>query len=190
VDVRSVVISQFDLRGADVSMVTFEKCTVLSLIADGGTIVPLSFPRPSKINDISQPGQITEPHHVDEWIIGHCPDQPRKEEELLPGGLRGSPVVKLLFKACRLRQYWLRRSDDVFAARILDDENWYTLQSVLKEAGLLREESRPASGERGTFIHIRKTEQILAQDASDPDVRNFYALLSTRLGGGAAISAG
>ena len=91
--------------------------------------------------------------------------------------LKEHPIYRLLGRACRVRQYWLRAGDDIQADKIIRDTHWATLASVLREGGFLREELRQASGSSSTFTHIRQRERILAEAANDDEI----AALFTRL---------
>jgi hypothetical protein len=100
---------------------------------------------------------------------------------LIPQELKDHEAIKLLFEACRLRQYWLRRGDDMYATRILDSPYWPVVEAALAENNLLREEVRQASGTNARFIHVRQAEDILSENSTDPDVRGMYVSLVSQL---------
>ena len=173
---EKVVISQFDCRGADISNVKFEGTAIYSLIADEETLLPSGFPYPNRIQDISEGGRsLSEPAQIKSWVDKHLRNPPEREKGLIPANLRDHPAVLLLERACRLRHYWLRRGDDLYASRILDSQWWPLIESTLLENNLLRLEIRPASGSDARFIHIRRSPEILSENASDQDVASFFA---------------
>jgi hypothetical protein len=171
-------ISQFDCRGGDISRVKFSDCSVITLIADAQTILPEGFPVPVRVRDISSGGEtLSEPDEIATWISQHLENQPERPVGLIPKGMRDHPAIKLLGRACRSRSYWLRRSDDVHALKILDDEWWPVIQKALSDSDLLRVEQRDASGTGSPFIHIRQSGEILAEEQGNPDVVKFYRQL-------------
>jgi hypothetical protein len=76
-----------------------------------------------------------------------------------------------------MRQYWLRRGDDKYADRILNDDQWDRLARLLNENNLITVEKRDASGTDSTFFHIKHAQEILSEDASNPNVVAFYAAM-------------
>lgn len=177
-----VVISQFDLRGADVSAVEFNESYLVSLIADDETIVSNTFPKPVLIQDLTISGPITDPEGVNLWLEAHLAERPATVSTAIPDELLGTPSLKILHRAARLRQYWLRKSDDIFAAKILDDPDWPAVERALLDNNLLRVEDRQASGSSGRFVHIRQRDAILAGDLTNPDVVSLYKRLAAEAG--------
>jgi hypothetical protein len=178
-----VIISQLDCRGADLSNIDLENCVILTLIGDSGTLLPASFPTPTRVQDIGlSSGVVTKPADARQWIDSHLMDPPEKELGLVPEHLRDHGALRLLAKACRMRQYWLRGGgDDIPASRVLENEYWPLLEETLGKHNLLRVEYRPASGTNAKFIHIRQPESLLAEDLSDPDIVGFFGDLVKRL---------
>ncbi|MCP3417607.1 hypothetical protein NLM16_26230 [Bradyrhizobium brasilense] len=175
---EDVVINQFDCRGGDLSAVGVTNLTVLTLIGDRETVLPDEFPDPTRVQDVSQGGRtLSSPAEIHEWITAHQSDLPEDEAGLIPESYREHEAIKLLHKACRLRQYWLRRGDDVYATRILDNRFWPTVEAALAENQLLRVENRQASGTDAQFIHVRQAEDILSENTLNEDVRKMYAAL-------------
>lgn len=179
---RGVVINQFDCRGANLAAVRFENSSILTLISDLETLLPNDFPRPTRIRDVTRSGEtLSSPAEINLWISAHLENPPEPTVGLIPANLQDHPAIKLLHRACRLRQYWLRRGDDVYASRILDDGNWWVIEETLNENNLLRVEVRQASGSDARFIHIRQADAILREDPTEPDVVNMYAVLASKL---------
>jgi len=171
----SVLISQFDCRGANISAASFNNSSIISLIADSETVLPEGFPIPQRIRDVSNPtGTIFVPEDIREWVKGHFENQPIEMDSVIPSRFIQHPAFKLLQKACRIRQYWLRRADDIYAARILDDEWWPILERILIENNLLKVEMRQASGTDARFVHVKQAEDILSQNENNSDVVKFY----------------
>lgn len=178
---KQVVVSQFDCRGADLSEVLFENCVIISLIGDGATLLPTSFPMPTRIQDVARGADITNPIEIEQWVTSHLRDPPVRNTKLVPDELRDHEAIRLLERACRLKQYWLRRGDDIYAIRILDNAWWPTLERLLSDNDLLKVESRQASGTDARFIHIKKADEILAENQENTNVVQFYRDLALEL---------
>ncbi|MBB2169767.1 hypothetical protein HLH36_15675 [Gluconacetobacter aggeris] len=180
--IRDSFISQLDCRGANLAAVSFDNSNILSLIADRDTVLPELFPNPQIIRDVSKGTEtLFTPEAREAWVRSHLESPPIEEVALLPHALRQHPAVKLLQRACRMRQYWLRRGDDIYAARILDDPWWPTIEEILSESELIKIEVRQASGTDARFLHIRQAEEILSENKNDPTVVYFYQNLCARL---------
>lgn len=172
---KKMTISQFDCRGADLSRATFIDSQIFSLIADSETLLPNNFPSPMRVQDISsRDGSFSEPARITDWLNRHLRNPVETDEGAIPARLTDHPAVMVLEKACRLRQYWLRRGDDLYAQRVLDSEWWPLIESTLLENNLLRVEVRQASGSDARFIHIRHSDELLAQNLDSPDVKSFF----------------
>jgi hypothetical protein len=170
----NVVISQFDCRGADISEVTFNNCVVISLIGDDATLLPDTFPIPSRIQDVGKGADAIRPEDINQWIADHLRNPPIRTAKLLPDNLRNHEAVRLLQKVCRLRQYWLRRGNDIHAVRILDSMYWPKLEGTLLKNDLLKVELRQASGTDARFMHVKKAYEILDENQDNPNVVQFY----------------
>lgn len=172
--IHEVVINQLDCRGADLSAVSFENTTIINLIADSSSRFSPSFPLPKFIND-EHGNRIIDPVEIEEWLNSRG----RNKEEtaakgLAPVALTTHSVYKLLGRACRVRQYWLRAEDDIYGERILLDKDWPILRAALLKHDLLREEIRQASGRSSEFYHIRQRDRILAEEKSDSELKLFF----------------
>ncbi|MBB2203393.1 hypothetical protein [Gluconacetobacter tumulisoli] len=180
--IKNAFISQLDCRGANLSAVQFENTSVISLIADRETVLPDSFPEPQQIRDISRSaGTIFSPEECRAWINDHLENPPTEDISLVPVTLKQHPAIKLLQRACRIRQYWLRRGDDIYAARILDDAWWPAIERLLAANDLLKVELRQASGTDARFVHVRQADDILVENENDPAVVRFYRELVAEL---------
>lgn len=171
---RKVVISQFDCRGADLSEVVFEDCVVVSLIGDEATMLPASFPIPSRIQDVARSADIVAPSEVKSWVNEHLRYPTSIDKKLLPDELKSHSLIRLLHKACRLKQYWIRRGENIYSVRILDDPYWPILENILARNDLLRVETRQASGTDARFIHIKKSYEILSENENNENVVALY----------------
>lgn len=177
-EIDSVIISQLDCRGGDLTEVSINNSAIVTLIADSETRVPSDMPVPSKIQDITLGGRtIIRPEEREEWIANHLLNPVVIDTGLIPPELRQHDMFKLLFKACRLRQYWMRRGDDMYAARILDNPLWPVIERALSNNNLLTVELRQASGSDARFIHVRRPEDILSEKRDDPDVVGLFKAL-------------
>jgi hypothetical protein len=81
-----------------------------------------------------------------------------------------------------MQQYWLRQGDDdIYAERILKDDSWPVLSSVLNDHGFLRIEKRSASGSSSPFYHIKYSHRLLSENPSDGDVVRFFSDLAKEI---------
>lgn len=173
--IRSVMISQLDCRGANLAEVEFASSSVLSLIADQQTVLPNDFPMPQQIRDISKPsGTIFAPAEIQEWVHAHFENPPVADNSLVPADLQSHPALRLVQRACRMRQYWLRESDDIYAEKVLRNEYWPMVSDALSKNNLLTVEDRQASGAGAPFVHIKQRSNILAEEQANADVKKFY----------------
>ncbi|MBR1124767.1 hypothetical protein JQ628_24805 [Bradyrhizobium lablabi] len=178
----SLVINQLDCRGGDLSSTEFKDLTILTLIADRETLLPDSIPLPMRVQDVTMSVKtLTVPEDVQRWVAEHLRNPPEEEAGLIPVEFKDHEAIKVLFKACRLRQYWLRRGDDMYATRILDNPYWPIIENALAQNHLLRVEQRQASGTDARFIHVRQAEDILSESPTNIDVRNMYVSLIAEL---------
>ncbi len=177
------IISQLDVRDADVSQVEFVATTVLTLIANDDTLVKDASIAPHRLVIVADGEQSVESDVaiISEWLSKHSLSPPPTDSKLLPLEFYETPLVRLLSKAARLRQYWLRRGDDKFADRVLSDANWKTLERLLASNNLLTIEERQAAGTDATFYHIRYAGDILSEERSNSNILGFYRDLKREL---------
>jgi hypothetical protein len=180
ISLSRVSVQQMDCRGADLSAVNFVDCGVGSLIANDATRLSPTFPTPSQITIESEEGIFSQ-EQIQDWLNRHG----RNPNSTVATGL-ASPelavhgIYKLLGRACRVRQYWLRLGEDLQADKILRDRYWGDLSDILRSCNLLREETRQASGSNSLFTHIKMREKILLEDNSDLEIEELYRLLNQR----------
>lgn len=173
----NVAVHQLDCRDSDLTLAQFEQCSVTSLIANDGSRFPASFPLP-RLLSTGGGEELSSTAEISDWLSRRG----RNTHSTVATGLaspdlKAHPIYRLLGRACRVRQYWLRAGDDIQADKILRDQHWHTLASVLRESGYLREEQRQASGSSSTFTHIRQRERILVEDRNDIEIAALFARL-------------
>lgn len=173
-----VNIHQLDCRGADLSGVRFNECRIANVIANEATRFSPTFPLPKQIV-VGGEGDLITQAPMEQWLnrYGRNATSTVATGLALPA-LTEHGIYKLLGRACRVRQYWLRLGDDFQADKILRDEFWVDLAVMLRQCNLLREEARQASGASSTFTHIRMRERILVEDASVAEVVNLFQRLN------------
>jgi hypothetical protein len=179
------IVSQLDARDADLSLVAFENTTVYTLIVSEDSLFPGDTVGPARLVVVHEGREtiLADRDEISAWLLEHSLNPPEKDTRLLPSDMYEHPAVRLLDKAARMRQYWLRQGDDKFADRILSDDNWKSIERLLEKNELLRKEVRDASGTDATFYHIRYAQDILAEDRSNPNIVNFFRDLRSELTG-------
>ncbi|WP_157510335.1 hypothetical protein [Lysobacter sp. Root559] len=174
--IENSIINQLDARGADLSAIEFSSVSILRLIADDASRFSATFPNVTVLIDGSGQ-QITEDLAISLWLDaqGRVPASEESGDTAVPVRLRGHSAFKLLGRACRLRQYWLRSEGDQHAARVINDKWWGTVAGVLAKHGFLREEvDKQASGKSSIFYHVRQADRLLGASKDDPDLVLFY----------------
>jgi hypothetical protein len=149
------------------------------LIANEDTLVRDAALKPQRLLILKDGEQEIEGDQgaISNWLLQHSLNPPEINNRMLAEDQYEHPMVRLLSKAARIRQYWLRQGDDRFADRILKDEYWKPLSKLLSDHNLLTIEKRDASGTDSTFYHIRYAGDILAEDKENPDIVAFYKAL-------------
>ena len=187
-----VVMSQFDVRGADLRELCFEDAEIVTLIGDRSTRIPASIPVPSIIRNEGDGGDrfITDPEPIGRWLDSHGRRRVDDDGETghaapVPAALHDHDLVRLLERACRSRAYWIpeRREGDDRGNRFMDEDEWPELLDLLKEHDLVRVERKASSGRVSNFLHIvnrRGLLQGLWNESEDPKVRAFYRELVER----------
>lgn len=176
----NIEVNQLDVRGADLSMLTWGGSSIRSLLADDSVRVSPSIPLPTKIS-MPNGAEIVGAEAVAAWLDTHG----RNEEATSSTGiasqaLRKKPIFGLLMRAARLRQHWLRGDDEDYqAGRILNDPAWLDLCRILKNHDYLKEEIRQASGRSSKFYHIKHRESILAEAKTDTSLRALFDELAS-----------
>jgi hypothetical protein len=173
-DIVNVTINQLDCRGADLGLLNFSDSTIVSIIASESSMFSPTFPVPKGIL-LESGEQLSDQEAIVRWLT----IRGRNADATITAGvssarLKRHPVYRLLGQACRIRQYWLRAEDDLYGKKILKNDNWPTLSTVLQTHGFLRQEIRQASGRSSTFVHIKHRERILAEDENDSELLAFY----------------
>jgi len=179
--INEVIIHQLDCRQADLRLLNFKDSSVTSLIADDASRFPLSMPLPKVL--ISENGsQVTDVEKIAQWLDVRGRSTKPTTNPVVPVKVKEHRIYALLGRVCRMNQYWLRQGDDdVYAERILGDDNWPVLSSVLNQNGFLRIEKRAASGSSSPFYHIKYSHRLLSEKPSDTEVVKFFADLAAAI---------
>ena len=96
-------------------------------------------------------------------------------------------MLTLIDRACRVRSYWIRISDDPYPGhRFILDEQWPDLLELLERHHLIRRGALAAAGPADVFIHIVNSKGILdglwlLAEPEDEGIRNFRRALVNQL---------
>lgn len=167
-------IYHLDIRDADVSQIDFSGSKIINLVVNRNSRVPSNLPTPASIEDTTmgaQPGSLYEPGKINDWIVAHSPRRRGADADVV----RDHDIFKLLDRACRYRNYWIRQESDhePFARRIIENPLWQDLLKMLNRHELLTEKEVPASENASIFFHIRRRMEILLKlrgDRQDSDI--------------------
>ncbi|WP_431860581.1 hypothetical protein [Azospirillum sp.] len=181
---RSALITQLDAREADLRAFEFDNsCHIVSLLADSGTALPRNFPLPQRVQ---LPDKILNNNtEIEAWITAHSPDHRElgSAESTIPSDVREHELYYLIGRISRHKRFWIRDSDDKSVRRILQDPYWGTLRRILDKHELLVVRNIGAAGPPTEFFHIKRKDQIIAEDMSDPVIRSFYEDVITEVRG-------
>lgn len=182
VEVSRGAINQIDIRGADLGKVRFTDSTIVTVIANAGTRTSPSFPMPAMIQFETASGGLELLYDIDairkRIDLGWRPTALPESEEALPPAYETNSLVRILDRACRFGEYWIRSEGDEFAEKIVNHERWNDVVKLLDQHDLVRmEERRPASGRQSTFFHIRRKAEILSRSIDDKQLSDFFASL-------------
>jgi len=163
VSLNSVTINQLYAREADLRRLEFdERCHVVSLIADDGTVTSPQVPMPSFI--ILHDKTLIKPDEKVAWLIERWGFDPLEQwsNEFFDSVVPQLPLFELLSRVARTKSYWIKDDDEERPTRrILEDENWETLKEIMMKHDLLTVKTTvPASGRPGTFFHVRNRQSL------------------------------
>ena len=192
--IRRVAINQFNARGADLRALRFVDTTIVTLIADDSTRVPVSFPAPSVIRSEGFATEtdrvIRTPNEIARWLDRHG-RKPASDDEtfnggLVPAALCDHDMIRTLEQACRSRAYWIPASRDAgdHGNRFVEDGYWPALFDLLKAHDLMRTRTKSSSGRDSDFFHVVNRQGLLHGLWGTPDdskVRDFYRALVERI---------
>ena len=179
---RSVFVNQFDVRGADLRDLVFEKCVVGTAIVDEATRVPQSFPVPDRIRvqmyrEHGPTEDLWAPDQVKEWLTTHG-DAGLAEGDDPVRNDRHADMLRILGRACRSPSFWIPETSDTNVDKFVNDPLWPSVRAVLSDHGHIREEKKGVSGRRSQFVHIKEPLRILANGSDDAQVRRLYDALA------------
>ena len=189
--IRDAVVSQLDVRGADLRDLTFDGATIVTLIADDATRVSSTFPIPQRIQVEGQSTALTDRERISDWLDRHGRggadradgSSDRTDGGLVPFELRSHPMMKLLGRVCRIRSHSFSEDGDLPFQRFTQDRRWPSVRDLLKKHGFLEETTRPTSGPKKALLHVKRAKNLLAAELSgsaashDDEIRGFFEAL-------------
>ena len=180
---RRVVVNQIDVRGTDLTELTFEDSALTSAIVDDRTRVSRTFPVPKRIRlqnaDVDHPTEdIWDPALIAEWLDAHGRAMRTDDHEQMPNG-RLDEMLRLLGRACRSPTFWIpEEKGQTHVDKFVNDPLWPTILELLRSHDYLREKQMGVSGRHPRFVHIKQPHRILENDPSDDRVVRFYKALA------------
>ena len=171
-----VFISQIDVRGANLSALTFEESEIATAIVDAGTRVSQTFPMPKLLRVQDGAGsELRDPADVRAWLQDHAPaveDQEQAKNE------RHGRMLRVLGRACRNPAFWIPESSATKVDKFVEDPEWPRVLEVLNDHDFVRSEQKGVSGRQTRFVHIKQRLRILANDPDDGEVEKLYTALA------------
>lgn len=186
-EIHKVVMNQLDIRGSDIREMTFAGSTVVTLVVDDATRVPVSFPDPARLQYAGTGGKsksvITDPEKITKWLDKHgrSEQSDREDHGLVPSTLRDHPLLTLLGRVCRSKPYWIPLVKKAKFQDYVEDPWWRELLGLLESHNLVRRERKSVSGKKTDLVHVKRSKDILIENSDDDEIRKFYKSLVERL---------
>ena len=176
---ENLVISLLDVRGADLTKIVWSNCHMISVVCSDGTKFPEFFPLPSILEIVNQEKvkTLTEESVIRKYLIRSFTLD--DEDGDIIGRARSTQAYALLNKLVRVRSYWISDRGNSRNERLLDHDAWQELSKLLKKHDLLKEERSDASGPPSNFYHLRRADELLADNIGDDKIREFYKELAS-----------
>lgn len=182
-EIHKVVMNQLDIRGSDIRALTFAESTIVTLVVDDVTCVPVSLPDPARLQYAGHGEQsrsvITDPDKITKWLDEHGrSDQgDHKDYGLVPAELRDHPLLTLLGRVCRSKPYWIPLVKKTGFQDYVDYPEWSRLLDLLESHNLVRRGRKSVSSKGTDLIHVRRAKDILTENSNDDEIRGFYESL-------------
>lgn len=162
---NNVTISRLDVRGADLSGITFENVVVSEMLVDQFVRFGESVPEIKSLNlhnATAGKSRIFDPTEVHDWINVKV----KKEQNLKTPDQRWKLLEK--FSRVSLRQYWIRDGDED-TKRITRSDHWEGLCDLLRRHDRLEtSEKVQASGRPAKWYHLVSGHEFLQYDDPRP----------------------
>lgn len=160
-----VGINRLDCRGANLSAITFDKCSASVLVVDEQTLFGATMPNVGSlmVETAGKTAVLYNPDEINSWVSAHQTHRDDSQVE--------NEATRLLERVARvfLRQFFIKSDPFDPAGRYLSEDYWPAIEEKLARAGRLRRTDRKdASGKRGEFIHIINPGALLER-ASEED---------------------
>lgn len=160
-----VGINRLDCRGANLSAITFDQCSVSVLVVDDQTLIGPTRPVVGSlmVETAGKTAVLYNPEEINDWVSAHQAHRDDSQVE--------NEATRLLERVARvfLRQFFIKSDPFDPAGRYLSEDLWPAIEEKLALAGRLRRTDRKdASGKRGEFIHIINPGALLER-ASEED---------------------
>lgn len=184
---RHGTVNQLDIRGTDLRALTFEETTIVTLVVDEATLVPVSLPVPTRLQRAGPSTQsttvITDPVEIEDWLGKHGRSVHGDHDDtgLVPPYLRDHPLLRLLGRVCRAKPYWIPLDKQTHFQTYVADWWWSDLLELLEDHDLVRRERKAVSGSGTELVHVKRSKDLLIE-AQDPQIRAFYESLVKRIG--------
>ena len=88
-------------------------------------------------------------------------------------------MLQILEQACR-SSHWIPATTDTKAWGFVRNPLWKDIVSLLDECGFLHKKMLSASGPNSNFVHIRRADDILANEPADEEVKKLYEAIEEK----------
>ena len=197
-------MNQLDVRNADLGELSFDDTTIVTLIVNDSTRTSASFPDPAVIRyegfGAKPDAVISAPEAIGDWVNSHgrSPCQAfAGQEGVFTVEMRGHPMTKLLYKACRAPSFWTHIVDHAPPYHFTRHQLWPELLNLLEAHALIKHYTIPEGTVnyphdepklRRTLIRIVNRRTLLDSilqgswaESDDENIRNFFHALAERI---------
>lgn len=167
---KNLFFSRLDVRQADLTNLSFQDCSVNTLIVDKSTRFGDTHPKISSIqkHDDNKIIDIYLPSEIDKLTKDISPRQ-----DNLPIG--NKDAIQCLERLCRraTRQYHISEREDGPNANIFKNPYWANIKEILKNHDRLLEDTFQIDGSDPFLLHVVNPFPILDPETSDSNARSI-----------------
>lgn len=166
-----IKFQRLDVREAELTRVEFTNCEVVSLMVDDTTRFGETWPRVHQLLVTKKDGDIKsvyEPGDIAKWLQRHS--------RPLQRSTGNAAALRLFERVCRvmLRQHMIKEHPTDQFGRLLQDELWPKIETILSDAEMIdRVEGKDSAGPSAPFLRLRDPYKLLVS-RSEPTINNVW----------------
>lgn len=145
----NVAINRFDVRGTDISKMSFEDVSVVTMIVDNDTRIGQSFPKIAhiQVSDFKAAKNLRGAE-IHKWLLSHQLSADGEEVR------NGAEALLWRVASALTRRYVIRDSIVDPSGRFLKDQKWPEIEKILVEARRIERVPNRGGGPQDDFVRI------------------------------------